>query len=59
MYKDKIVIPQKLQQYIVKFYHMYIPNTVLDRTEAIIRRHLYWSGLEKAVQMKFTICDTC
>ena len=31
-YKYKIVIPQKLQKYVVKWYHMYLLHPVLDRT---------------------------
>ena len=35
-FKDKIVIPQLLQKYVVKWYNTYILNPGLDRTEAMI-----------------------
>ena len=38
-YKNKIVIPQKLQKYVVKWYHTYLLHTGLDQTEAIICQH--------------------
>ena len=31
-YEDKIVIPQKLQKYLVEWYHMYLLHPGLDRT---------------------------
>ena len=40
-YKNKIVIPQKIQKYVVNWYHMYLLNPELDRTEATIRHNLY------------------
>ena len=45
MYKYKIVIPQQLQKYVEKFYHMYLRRPGLDQTEAMIRQHLYWTGI--------------
>ena len=45
-YKDKIVIPQKLQKYAVKRYHTYLIHPGLDQTEAMIFQHLYWPGLK-------------
>ena len=31
-YNDKMVIPEKLLKYVVKCYHMYLPNPGLDIT---------------------------
>ena len=45
-YKYKRVIPQKLQKYVVKWYHTYLLHPGLDQTEAIILQHFYWSGLK-------------
>ena len=44
-YENKIVIPQKLQKYVVKWHHTYLLHRGLNRTEAVIRQHLYWSGI--------------
>ena len=59
MYKNKIVIPQKLQKYVMKWYHTYLLHPRLDITEAMIRQHLYWKGIIEAVQKEVTKCDTC
>ena len=48
-YKDKIVFPQKIQIYVVKWYHMYIHHPELDRTQAKIRQNLYWPGLRETI----------
>ena len=45
MYKDKIAIPQKLQKYVVKWYHMYLIHPGLDRIYALIFQHLYCPGI--------------
>ena len=58
-YKDKIVIPQKLQKYVVKWYHTYLLHPGLDRMEAIILQNLYWPGIRESVQKEFTRCDVC
>ena len=34
--KDKIVIPLKLQSYVVHWYHMYTLHPGMDRTEAMV-----------------------
>ena len=39
-FKDKIVIPQLLQKYVVKWYHTYLLNPGLDITEMMICQHL-------------------
>ena len=44
-YKNKIVIPQKLQKYVVKWYHTYLLHPGLDRTEAMICQNLHWPGI--------------
>ena len=57
--KDKLVIPQLIQRYVVKWYHMHLLHPGIDRTEAIIRQHFYWPVIGKSVHMEVTICDTC
>ena len=58
-YKDKIVIRQKLQKYVVKWYHTYLLHPGLEQTEEMILQHLYWQGLKEAVHREATKCDTC
>ena len=51
-YKVKIFIPQKLQKYIVKCYHMYLLHHGLDQTEAIVLQDLYWPSIRDTIQTK-------
>ena len=55
--KDNIVIPSKLQSYVVHRYHTYLFHPVMDRTEAMIRQHLYWPDIIDAVQKEVISCD--
>ena len=52
MYKDKIVVSQKLQTYVVKWYHMYVLHTVLDQIVAIILQHFTGQPLENPSKWK-------
>ena len=58
-WKDKVVIPSKIQSYVLHWYHMYLLHLGMDRTEAMICQHLYWSDIRDAVQKEVTKCDTC
>ena len=57
--KDKIVILSKLQSYVLHWYHMYLLHPGMDRTEAIICRHLYWPCIINSVRKEGNSCDTC
>ena len=39
--ENKIVIPQKLQSYVLHWYHTYLLHPIMDREEAMICQHLY------------------
>ena len=56
---DNIVIPEKIQSYILHWYHMYLLHPGMDRTEATIFQYLYWTGIRPAVLKEVTKCDTC
>ena len=43
--KDKVVIPSKLQSYILNWDHIYLLHPVMNRTEAMICQNLYWSSI--------------
>ena len=57
-YKDKIVIPSKLQSYVLHWYHTYILHPGMYIMEAAIRQHLYWPNIIDAVWKEVTNCDT-
>ena len=57
--KGKIVITSKLQSYVLNWYHTYLLHPGMDRTEAMIRQHLYWHVIRKFVWKEVTNCDTC
>ena len=58
-YKYKIVLPQKVQKYVMIWYHIYLLCNRLDKTEAMIHQHLYWPGIREVVQKEVTRCDMC
>ena len=43
--KDKIVIPSKLQSYIVHWCQMYLVYPGIDITDAMICKHWYWPNI--------------
>ena len=56
--EDKIVISSIIQSYVLYWYHTYILCPDMDRTEAIIFQHLYWTSKIEALQKEVTNCDT-
>ena len=59
MCKDKIVIPSKLQSYVLHWYYTYLLHPVMDITEAMIRQHFYWPDIRDDVRKEVTNFDTC
>ena len=57
--EDKIVIPSKLQGYVLHWYHKYLLHPGMDTTEAMIRQHLYWPYKRDADRKEVINCDTC
>ena len=55
----KIVVPQKLQQRIVNWYHYVLCHPGQTRTEATIAQHFTWKNIRKDVQNTCTTCPTC
>ena len=47
---DKIVIPTKLQQKIISWYHEILVHPGGDRTERTISQHFYWKGMQKDIK---------
>ena len=59
MCKDKIVIPSKIQSYVVHWYHTYILHPGMDITEAMICKHLYWTNIKYSASKEVNDCNTC
>ena len=59
MCEYKTVIPEIIQSYILHWYHTYLLHPGMDRTEAMICQHFYWTGIRKYVRKEVTNCDTC
>ena len=57
--KYKLVIPPKLQSYVVHWYHTYLLRPGMDITEAMIFQHLYWPDIRDSVRKEVSNCDTC
>jgi Integrase zinc binding domain len=58
-YKDKIVIPDKLQKPIVTWYHMQLCHPGETRTERTIRQHFWFKNLRELVHNTCKKCPTC
>ena len=58
MCKDEFVIPSKLQSYVVHWYHTYLLHPGIDRTGAMICKHLYWPDIINAVRMEVSVFDS-
>ena len=57
--KDHIIVPSKLQGYVLHWYYTYLLHPGMDRTEVIIRQHFYWTNIRYAVLEEVNNCDTC
>ena len=58
MCEYKIVIPSKLQSYVLHWYHTYLLCPVMDITEVMIRHNLHWPGIVPAIWKEVTNCET-
>ena len=58
-YKDHILIPSKLQSYVLHWYHRYIFHSGMDIMKAMICQFFYWTGIRKSVWKEITNSDTC
>ena len=55
-YKDRIIIPKRLQTRTVQWYHDILCHPGRTRTEETIKQHFYWKNLRKDVEQ---VCSTC
>ena len=59
MCQDKIVITSIIRSHVLYWYHTYLFDTEMNRTEEIMNQHLLWNGIRKSAQKEVTNCDTC
>ena len=58
-YKDKIVIPQKLQRHVIMWYHTTLCHPGINRTEETIGQHLWWNGMREQITRYVKTCPSC
>ena len=58
-YKDNLVIPQKLQKYVLQWYRTRLLNPVPDRRESTILQRLYWPSIIEYIRGVIMGCDMC
>lgn len=58
-YNGKIVVPSRLQQRVVTWYHNHLCHPGETRTEATIRQNFYWPKMRNHVHSTCKKCHTC
>jgi Integrase zinc binding domain len=58
-YKDKIVVPKKLQKHITHWYHTVLCHPGINRTEVSIGQHLWWPKMRDQITNFVTQCSIC
>ena len=56
---DKFVVTKNLQKYVVYWYHTYILQSIMERTEAGISQHYYWDNLRNKIHTHIKVCTEC
>ena len=54
--KDNTFMLSNIQSYVLHWYHTYLLHQVMDRTEAIICQHFYWTDVINSVRKEVTNC---
>lgn len=57
MLSDRVVVPQKLRERILKTLHLGHPGVV--RIKALARLHVFWPGLDKDIERAVCQCSSC
>lgn len=55
----QLVVPKELRPSILQSLHDSMGHQGMDRTESLIRRRFYWSGIQKDVRDWITNCERC
>ena len=58
-YNDKIVIPKKLQQHVIDWYHTVLCHPGINQTEETISQHLFWPKMREQITRYVQSCPTC
>jgi hypothetical protein len=58
-YKNKIVVPAKLQNHTIDWYHTTLCHPGINRTEESIGQHLWWPKMRSQITRYVQICPTC
>jgi len=57
--KEKIIVPQVLQQSMVDWYHYSLCHPGENRTELTIKQHFNWTNMKKDIQRTIKKCHVC
>ena len=58
-YKEKIVVPTKLQKHVIDWYHTTLCHPGINRTEESIAQHLFWPKMRSQITNYVQACPTC
>jgi hypothetical protein len=58
-FKDKIVVPKKLQKHATAWYHNTLCHPGINRTEETIGQHLWWPKQREFITQYVKSCPTC
>jgi transposase InsO family protein len=58
-YKHKIVIPEKLQNHMIMWYHTTLCHPGINRTEETIGQHLWWPKMRDQITNYVKRCPSC
>ena len=58
-YKDKIVVPTKLQKHVIDWYHTVLCHPGINRTEESIAQHLFWQQSREQITKYVQTCPIC
>ena len=58
-YKDKIVVPKRLQRHVTNWYHTCLCHPGINRTEETIGQHLWWPKMREMITRYVNSCPVC
>jgi Integrase zinc binding domain len=58
-YRNKIVVPNRLQKAVIFWYHTTLCHPGINRTEETIGQHLWWPNMRDHITNDVKICPVC
>jgi hypothetical protein len=58
-YRNKIVVPGRLQKAVIAWYHTTLCHPGMNRTEETIAQHLWWPKMREHITNYVKICPVC